>query len=91
MSAELRSTSLKNDGLCPICHSDRIRSGASAQGKAGIRGSNRLPINATMSVALDNYVCLDCGYVESYITDRGILNRIAKEWPRVLPPADDNT
>jgi hypothetical protein len=32
---------------------------------------------------LDNYLCLDCGYLESYISDRAALNRIEKQWPKV--------
>jgi hypothetical protein len=76
-------TSLKADGLCPHCSSSRISSGADAEGKEGQRGSNRIPLDASHYATLDNYVCLDCGYLESYISDRGALNRIAKDWPKV--------
>jgi hypothetical protein len=51
--------------------------------KDGDRGANRIPINATFHVPLDNYICEACGYVESFINDRAVLNRIAREWPRV--------
>lgn len=83
-------TSLKDHGVCPICGSERVKSGAEVRDKSGLRGANRIPINATRAVPLDNYICLDCGYLESYIADRSILNRIAREWPKV-PPADDNS
>lgn len=63
-------------------------SGATVRDKAGLRGANRIPINTTHATPLDNYICLDCGYVESYIADRTILNRIAREWPKV--PVTDN-
>lgn len=75
-------TSLK-DGVCPLCGSEQIRSGAKIEGKEGLHGGNRIPINAVITVALDNYVCVDCGYVESYISDRDILKRIANEWSKV--------
>ena len=77
------------EGLCPQCGSERVRSGAAIEGKEGLRGGNRIPINGVIHVALDNYVCVDCGYVESYISDRSILNRIAKEWTRIEPKESD--
>jgi predicted nucleic-acid-binding Zn-ribbon protein len=80
-------TRLKND-VCPQCGSEQIRSGAIIDGKEGLRGGNRIPINAVIHAALDNYVCVDCGYVESYINDRNMLNRIANEWSKVEPQQD---
>jgi predicted nucleic-acid-binding Zn-ribbon protein len=79
----MKQPSLKNDNICPICASRSIKSGAKVEGKEGLRGGNRIPIDAVTHVALDNYVCVHCGYVESYIADRGILNRIAKLWAKV--------
>ena len=78
------------EGVCPQCGSERVRSGAAIEGKEGLRGGNRIPINAVIQVALDNYVCVDCGYVESYISDRSILNRIAREWVKVPPKTEDS-
>jgi hypothetical protein len=78
-------SSLKDDGICPQCASSRIHSGAAIDGKEGLRGGNRIPLDATHYASLDNYVCLDCGYTESYISDRSALNRIEKQWPRVNP------
>jgi len=89
-----RTSSLRFDGVCPQCGSDRIHSGDRVPGKEGDRGANRIPIDAVQHIALDNYVCLDCGYVESYIGDRGTLNRIERTWPQVpvaLPPEGDTT
>jgi hypothetical protein len=71
------------DGLCPLCGSTHIKSGADIGEKDGLLGSNRLPINAVFAAPLDNFVCLDCGYVESYVLDRTILNRIEREWTKV--------
>ncbi|MGJ3240058.1 MAG: hypothetical protein ACFE0Q_15225 [Anaerolineae bacterium] len=80
-----RQPSLKSDHLCVRCGSQRIQSGAMIAGKEGWRGSNRLPIDRTTIIELDNFVCLDCGYTESYIGDRGMLNRIERQWQKVAP------
>lgn len=85
MNDDDRIPSLKVHGICPICGSDHIKSGADVADKSGLRGANRIPITTTLAIPLDNYICLACGYVESYITDRSALNRIALTWPKVLP------
>jgi len=77
-----KSPALK-DGICPVCGSARVQSGELVAEKAGLGGSNRVPINAVFSVPLDNFVCVDCGYTESYILDRAMLNRIEREWAKV--------
>jgi hypothetical protein len=33
--------------------------------------------------AFDDYVCIDCGYVESYILDSEKLREIKANWPHV--------
>ena len=85
-----KQASIKDDALCPRCSSSNVKSGAKIEGKEGLRGSNRLPIDNKISVELDNYVCLDCGYTETYIGDRGILNRIERYWQKVEPKKDDS-
>ena len=85
--ADARPASLRA-GECPSCGSERVHTGADIAGKEGLRGSNRIPIDAQFAVALDNYVCVDCGYLESYVTDRRALNRIQKHWQKVpVPPS----
>jgi hypothetical protein len=81
--------SLKLDGICPRCASDNIRSGAAIDGKEGLRGGNRIPLDAQHTASLDNYICLDCGYTESYISDRDALKRIEKLWPKVKPKGNE--
>jgi predicted nucleic-acid-binding Zn-ribbon protein len=77
-------------GICPQCGSTDVKSGARIPGKEGLNGSNRLPLSHTRHVPVDNYVCPQCGYTESYIQNRNTLNRIANEWQRVprATPAD---
>lgn len=86
-----RELSLKHDGICPQCGASTVKSGADIEGKEGLRGSNRLPIDLMHSVAVDNYVCVQCGYTESYIADRRALNRIEKQWQKVHPQSTDTT
>jgi len=85
-----RQSSLKDDALCPRCGSSNIKSGAKIEGKEGLHSSNRIPVDSKISVELDNYVCVDCGYTESYIADRGMLNRIERLWQKVDPEKDDS-
>ncbi len=71
-------------GTCPKCDGTGVRSGATLMFRNGAFGANRIPIGGFVprTVALDNYVCPDCGYVESYINDRAVLGRIRAKWPR---------
>lgn len=75
--------SLKLDNICPRCESSNIKAGTSVEGKEGLRGGNRIPLDSTHFASLDNYLCLACGYSESYINDRDALIRIEKQWPKV--------
>lgn len=70
-------------GICPKCESDKIYSGASLPLKKGPFGSNSIPVSLTSIAALDNYVCVACGYVESYVSEPDKLTEIAKKWARM--------
>lgn len=75
------------DGQCPKCKSHLVCSGANLPLKCGINCINCIPLNGGFTepeyAALDNYVCINCGYVESYISEAEHLVFIAKNWPRV--------
>lgn len=71
------------DGMCPKCKSTEVYAGTNISFKGGTYGSNSIPISFLSQAALDNYVCADCGYVESYIADRAKCKEIAAKWPRV--------
>lgn len=73
-------------GICPKCESDKIYSGASLPLKKGPFGSNSIPVSLTSIAALDNYVCVACGYVESYLSETEKLTEIARKWPRMNEP-----
>lgn len=85
-----KQASLKEDAVCLRCGSQNIKSGATIDGKEGLYGGNRIPIDSKIYAELDNYVCVDCGYTESYIDNRGILNRIEKLWRKVDPGKDES-
>ncbi len=73
---------MKN-GICPKCGSKAVYSGVDVLMKGGGHGSNTIPITSWTMARLDNYVCVDCGFVESYIADREKLEKIIEKWPRV--------
>ena len=69
-------------GKCPKCGSKEIFCGKDIQLKSGPFGSNSIPISMTSIAALDNYVCTECGYVESYVADKAKLKEITIRWPQ---------
>ena len=70
-------------GQCPKCNCNNVFSGADVSDKKLSMGFNTIPIGSLWKYpALDNYVCVDCGYVESYISNKKALEYIAKKWPR---------
>jgi predicted nucleic-acid-binding Zn-ribbon protein len=71
------------EGKCPKCGSTNIYSGADLPLKSGPFGCNAIPVSLTTMAALDNYVCADCGLVESYVADEHMLKRITKKWNAV--------
>jgi hypothetical protein len=63
-----------------------VYSGADIPLKKGPFGSNAIPLSMTSIAALDNYVCVDCGYVESYIGESEKLKEVQNKWVRVAEP-----
>ena len=72
---------MKNE-TCPKCGSHEIYSGEDVYPKSGPFASNAIPVSLTSIAALDNYVCTQCGYVESYIADPHKLKEISKKWSK---------
>ncbi|GAB1542266.1 hypothetical protein NUACC21_49400 [Scytonema sp. NUACC21] len=77
---------MKN-GQCPKCGSLDVRSGAKLPFKAGMHNNNSILLKGCVIspsyAPLDNYVCLNCGYVESYISNSKHIDFIAQNWPPV--------
>lgn len=74
---------MKN-GTCPKCQSKEIYSGVSVKSKSGFNNSNTIPVTSFRAANLDNYVCGQCGYVESYIAKDKDLAAVKKKWPLVF-------
>lgn len=66
-------------GVCPVCGHATVYSGRDLPAKKS--SNNTIPIDFKHQVALDNYVCTSCGYIERYISDAAALERIQKQWP----------
>jgi len=62
-----------------------VYSGANIFPKSGPFGSNSIPVSLTSIAALDNYVCVDCGYVESYV-EADKMEEIARKWKKAAVP-----
>jgi len=73
---------MKN-GQCPRCGSKEIYSGANIPLKSGPFAGNAIPISLLSMAALDNYVCVACGLVESYIAEASKLEEVTKSWDKV--------
>ncbi|MDF1592827.1 MAG: hypothetical protein P1P89_15030 [Desulfobacterales bacterium] len=68
------------ENKCPKCGSTDVYAGTDVYPKSGPFTSNSIPISLTSIAALDNYVCIQCGYVESYIAETEKLKEISKKW-----------
>jgi predicted nucleic-acid-binding Zn-ribbon protein len=71
------------ENKCPKCGSTDIYAGTDVYPKSGPFTSNSIPISLTSIAALDNYVCVACGYVESYVAETEKLNEISKKWTKI--------
>ena len=76
-------------GKCPKCGSVNIFSAEDLPLKSGPFGSNSIPISLTAMAALDNFVCVDCGLVESYVSEAYMLKKISQKWKSVNGTADE--
>lgn len=68
-------------GICPNCGNSEVYAGTDVKVKKG--RYNVIPIALLTEAALDNYVCVECGYVESYVADRAKLEKIKAKWQKV--------
>lgn len=69
-------------GQCPKCHSQEVYAGVDVLPKSGPFGSNSIPISIVSIAALDNYVCVQCGYLERYVADSEKLKEISRKWQK---------
>lgn len=71
---------MKN-GICPRCHAAQVFSSSKLRAETG--NASSIPLSFLRSISLDNYVCTNCGYVESYVSEPEMLSRIEDIWPQV--------
>lgn len=57
--------------------------------KGGPFASNSIPVSLTSLAPIDNYVCVTCGYLERYISERSKLKEIARKWDKAVPEKSD--
>ncbi len=71
-------------GICPKCGSSEVYSGASLPpfAKMGSNWANTIPVTMWTLAPLDNYICANCGFMESYVADPVKRAMIARKWPR---------
>jgi len=67
-------------GQCPKCGSADVRTSSQVSNTGGHMG---IQITLWSYARLENYVCVACGYVESYIRDASKLRKITEKWPKV--------
>jgi predicted nucleic-acid-binding Zn-ribbon protein len=67
-------------GTCPKCKSTSVYCGDKIPLKSGPFGSNSIPVSIVSIASLDNYVCADCGYLESYVARESKLKEISATW-----------
>lgn len=66
------------NGICPKCGQGTVYTGRDSRAKAS--SNNMIPIDFQHHVALDNYVCTTCGYLERYISATEALQHIEQTW-----------
>ena len=68
-------------GQCPKCGSHDVRSGAA------IRDKEKIALHTGEGILgplrkMDQYVCVGCGYVETYLQNAADLAYVSQNWPR---------
>jgi predicted nucleic-acid-binding Zn-ribbon protein len=66
-------------GQCPKCGSSEIYSGRAHNQRSAMN------ISMFKHARLEDFVCADCGYIESYVIDNAKLDDIKRLWTRVAP------
>ncbi len=75
-------------GTCPKCGSNDIYCDNHLPWKSWGGYGSVLYISAwgLGYAVVDNYICVNCGYTERYVSDRDKLFKISRRWQRVGPP-----
>jgi len=68
---------MKN-GKCPKCGNHEIHQG----GERKASGLSVMNISMFSRAFIDNLVCINCGYTESYVMTENKLKEIQNKWPK---------
>lgn len=77
------------DGICPKCSSDEVYDDSN-KSVFGRGKRDALNISTFSAGIVRNYVCIDCGYIESYLEKEDKRNAIRENWNRTLKPKRKN-
>ena len=69
---------MKNTHICPKCNSSHIYI---VKGKT-LNQYSRFQISAFQTVAYDRYICIECGFMEEWITNPKHLNMLDRKKSR---------
>ena len=75
---------MKN-GKCPKCNSTDIRTRCGDQGTFDMTIPRKVPVGKMSYALVQDYVCISCGYLESFIACRESLQAIVEKWDAVMP------
>ncbi len=70
---------MKN-GICPKCNSFEVYV---LPPKWPSNNFHKIPIDGLTLASVTQYICVDCGYVEEYVSDASKLEKIRQNWSRV--------
>ena len=82
---------MKNSGICPKCNSNEVYCDINRKASTDDRSNVFIAYNKFIGVMVaktETYVCLNCGYLEEYFTDKDLVSekirdRIKEKWIRV--------
>jgi predicted nucleic-acid-binding Zn-ribbon protein len=75
---------MKKNKVCPKCASTEVYNNSQRRTK-GHR--SYITINAWAGLSIDSYICLECGYIEEYLSEKHLQNlkrmtKIKKTWQK---------
>jgi len=73
---------MMKSGKCPKCGSTEVYVDT-MKTKQSRGARDEMSITGLVSVQMTNYVCVECGFTESYIVDELARLRISKKWHHV--------
>jgi C4-type Zn-finger protein len=74
-------------GRCPKCNSDEVYTSKDRRNNDSPR-SYLIPSPFSLKVLLDTYVCIKCGFVEDYLSEKNnnnpkLIQKLKNKWRKV--------